>query len=702
MAKSKSSQSKKRSVRQYDSKIRNIGIIAHIDAGKTTVSERILYYSGKEHRLGEVHEGSAKMDWMPEEQERGITITSAATTIYWPHRGDRHRVNLIDTPGHVDFTAEVERSLRVLDGAVGVFCGVGGVEAQSETVWRQANRYGVPRVAFVNKLDRVGSDFFAVVEAMRVRLGANPVIIQIPYGREKDFKGQIDLIDRELLLYEEDSLGAKMILKQIPDDIRPEADRWRDRLIETAAEFDDQLMSSYLDGEDVDPQLIRRALRKGTLAFKIQPVLCGSALRNKGIQPLLEAVCDYLPAPEDIGAVAGTHPKTGQSVQRRLDPDDYLSALAFKSAVDPHGDLTYLRMYSGRLRVGDQVQNVTRENRERIQKIFLMHANEREQIEEALAGEIVALVGLKETYTGDTLCDGKHPILLEALSFPDTVISMAIEPRSIADRDRLLEAVERIARDDPTFRSATDRETGQLVISGMGELHLDIIKERLSREFRVDARIGTPRVAYRQTILGEHVGEGIFERQVGQRAHFAKVSVRIRHDESVDRPLVESRLSKEIVPLEFHPSIEEGVRGAVESGGNLGFPLTKISATIEGAEYRQPEASAVAYVTAAADAVHRAMERAENVLLEPVMRFEIQVPDAYYGAVNNDFNRRRAIIAESELQGDLRLVRGTVPLAEVFGYTTVLRSLTQGRGNISLEPESYAPVPAGVAERFLY
>jgi elongation factor G len=682
----------------HASKIRNIGIIAHIDAGKTTVTERILYYTKKEHRIGEVDEGTAAMDWMPQEQERGITITAAATSLYW----NGYRINLIDTPGHVDFTAEVERSLRVLDGAVGVFCGVGGVEAQSETVWRQANRYRVPRIAFVNKLDRVGSDFFRVLDSIRKRLNAVPVAVELPIGREREFEGVVDLIERREIRFDEESRGEKLLVGEVAPERQEEVEEWRARLLEAAADFDDQVMAAYVEGREVGPAAIRAALRKGTLALKINPVLCGSALKNRGIQPLLDAVLAYLPAPEDVGSVAGIHPKTQQEITRDLTPEARFCALAFKSMSDPHGDLTYLRIYSGRLTLGDQVLNSRNEQKERIQKMFLMHANHRERIESAEAGEIVAVVGLRSTFTGDTLTDPHHPILLERLRFPETVISMAIEPKSTADRDRLQEGLEKLSREDPTFKWREDEETGQLVISGMGELHLEILQDRLFREFKVDANVGKPRVAYRQTVRSTATGEGLFERQIGGKNHFARVRVRVVPEAGSEKPTLENLVKKDVVPLEFIPAIEEGVRGSLESGGTLGFPMIQLRVIIESAEFRPGEASAIGYTTAAALAFEDALTRSEAVVLEPLMRFEIQVPDEYYGGVTNDLNKRRALIRESDVQGPFRMLRGAVPLAEVFGYTTVLRSITQGRGSISLEPEAYTPVPPEVAARFRF
>ncbi|MBI4586037.1 MAG: elongation factor G, partial [Planctomycetes bacterium] len=611
-----------------------------------------------------------------------------------------YRINLIDTPGHVDFTAEVERSLRVLDGAIGVFCGVGGVEAQSETVWRQADKYKVPRLAFVNKLDRVGADFYRVLGSMRRRLGANPVPVQIPCGAEKNFLAVIDLIEKKLLVFDQESMGSKVECHEVPPEQAVEMEEWREKLLDAVAEFDDQALALFLDGQEIPAPVLRRAIRQGTLALKITPVFGGAALRNIGIQPLLDGVTYYLPAPENNKAVNGIHPNSHQRVERPLSPKAPFLALAFKSATDPHGDLTYLRIYSGRLNVGMQILNVGKESRERIQKIFLMHANERQAVESASAGEIVAVVGLKHTITGDSLADPHHPLLLEALRFPDTVISMAMEPKSIADRDRLVAALSKLTRDDPTLQWKSDRETGQLVVSGMGELHLEIVKDLLLREFHVEARVGTPRVAYRQTITQAEKGEGHFERQIGGKMHFARVWVQLLPEERAEKAVVESRVTRDMVPLEFHGAIEEGVRGAIESGGALGFPIIKVRIIIGKAEHRQGESSSIAYAAAGSEAVQKALEKAVVVVLWPIMRFETQTPEAYYGGIVNDLNKRRAVIRETGLQGEMRLIRGLVPLAEVFGYTTVLRSLTQGRGSISMEPESYAPVPPEVAERF--
>jgi elongation factor G len=676
--------------------IRNIGIIAHIDAGKTTVSERILFYSHKEHRMGEVDAGTATMDWMPEEQRRGITITAAATAIEW--KG--HRIHLIDTPGHVDFTAEVERALRVLDGAIGVFCGAAGVQAQSETVWRQADRYKVPRIAFVNKLDRIGASFLRVVESIRGRLGANAVPVQMPIGEEKDFAGVIDLVERRSIRFDEGSLGEKLVVGEIDPELAEEAERRRGKLIESAAEVDDELLEKYLAGEEIPAALLKQAIRRGTLSLKLTPVLCGAALRNKGVQPLLDAVCDYLPAPEDLGVVHGTVPHTGKPVERPVRVDESLAALAFKTVADPHGDLVYVRIYSGRLEEGQQVWNSRTAKRDRAQKLFLMHANDRERLEAAEAGAIIAVVGFKETATGDTLADPSHPILLEPPRFPEAVVSMAIEPVTIADRDKLIDCLGKVAREDPTFRWRADKDTGQLVISGMGELHLEIVKERIAREFKVAATVGSPRVAYRQTISRAAAAEGVFEKQIGGRSHYARVNVRLEPAAGILKPEVSSQLKKDKVPLEFHPAIFDAVREALDSGGFLGFPLIQMRACILDAAFRPGESSAVAYAAAAAQAFHAALQAAGSVILEPVMRFEIQVPDIYYGPVSTDLQKRRAILSETDLAHGLRILRGVVPLAEVFGYPNALRSLSQGRAGISLEPESYLPVPEAVAERF--
>jgi len=639
---------------------------------------------------------------MKEERERGITITAAATTIEWKD----HRVNIIDTPGHVDFTSEVERSLRVLDGAIGIFCGTGGVEAQSETVWRQANRYGVPRIAFVNKLDRVGSDFFRVVDAIRDKLGSNAVPTQIPIGSEKGFDGVVDLLERKAVRFDRESLGEKVVLGEVPPELRGLVETWREVLVEAATEFDDSLLEAYLDGEDVDVDRLRAAIRVGTIAGRLTPVLAGSALRNRGIQPLLDAVCQYLPAPQDLVSVQGVHPHLGRKGKepreeaRRLTVEEPFCGLAFKTFADQHGDLVYVRVYSGVLEAGKQVFNSRTGKKERAAKLYLMHADSREKLERVEAGNIVAVVGLRQTSTGDTISDPAHQIALEPPVFPERVVAMAIEPRAIADRDKLIECLGRLAREDPTFAWREDADTGQLVISGMGELHLEIARNRLEQEFRVDATVGKPRVAYRQTILSRSRGEGVFDRRLGERTQYARVVVEIEPATGLQKPEVVNEIRKDRVPLEFHPAITESLWSSVESGGDFGLPLMQIRARAVDGGVRQGDSSPVAFAAASAAAFEKALEGAGSVVLEPVMRFEIQLPEEYYGGVSNDLNQRRTQIEAVDLAQGLRVIRGLVPLAEAFGYSSQLRSLSQGRGTISLEPQSYAPVPEEVAARF--
>ena len=677
--------------------IRNVGIIAHIDAGKTTVSERILFYSHKEHRIGEVDAGTATMDWMPEEQRRGITITAAATTVEWSD----HRINFVDTPGHVDFTSEVERCLRVLDGAVGVFCGASGVQAQSETVWRQADRYRVPRIVFVNKLDRVGADFFRAIESIRDRLGARPVPVQIPIGTEKSFDGVIDLIERRAVRFDPADQGASLVLGDIPSDLEGLASEWRDRLLEAVVDVDESLLEPYLDGQEISAESIHAALRRGTISGSFTPVFCGAALRNIGVQPLMDGICRYLPDPADAGPIEGLHPKTGAVVHRDVDSGQPLSGLAFKTVADPHADLVYVRIYSGRLVSGAQVFNGRTGKKDRAMALYRMHANHREKLESAEAGDIVAVVGFRDTSTGDSLYESSAPILLEPPMFPDTVIARAVEPRSTADRGKLLEVLEKLSREDPTFRFREDAETSQIVISGMGELHLEVAEHRIGEEFRIDVSVGTPRVAYRQTVRSTARGDVVFESHVGDRSQFARVEVEVFPTGEEATPSVESELSKESVPLEFHPVIREAVETAIRSGGTIGLPLTRVGARVLGAEFRTGESTPVAFSQAATKAVEKAIEEAGVVVLEPVMRFEIDVPDDHYGAVSNDLAQRRATIESVDLVEGRRVVRGIVPLSAVFGYSAILRALTQGRGAISLQPESYQPVPEAVAARFL-
>ncbi len=677
-------------------RMRNIGLIAHIDAGKTTTTERILFYTGKEHRMGEVHEGTATMDWMEEERERGITITAAATTAYWR----QHRINIIDTPGHVDFTAEVERSLRVLDGAIGVFDGVNGVEAQSYSVWRRADRYHVPRLAFVNKVDRTGADFDRAVEEIAEQLRANPLVITFPAGAERNFRGVVDVVRKKFLAFDEASLGKIVIESEIPEDQELAFEHWRERLIDRLTAVDDRLLEKVLAGEEPSSEELVAAIRRATLAGKVTPTYAGAALRNKGIQPLLDGVVDFLPSPLDVGPVEGFDPKNPErKIRRKPSLDEPLCALAFKTQSSPHGELTYLRVYAGRLKTGDMVFNPREEKKERVNQLLLMHANERTRVEEAGAGEIVAAVGLKFTVTGDTLCPTHAPIVLERMDFPETVISMAIEPKTTADRDRLLEVLKKIEREDPTFDMKVDEETGQTIISGMGELHLDVLAHRIAREFHVDARIGKPRVSYRQTIAGAAEGRGLFEREVGQRKLFGAVTLRVEHWEpppgTKERVAFDaSRLKTGALTREMLRAIEEGARSAATGGGTLGYPIINVRISVLDAEYRPAESSEVAYNAAATFAFNEACEKAGLVLLEPVMRIEIQTPDEYYGNIVNDLQGRRAEITDMDVHGDMRVIRGIVPLAEMFGYSTTIRSLSQGRASFTMEPHAYAEAPA--------
>jgi elongation factor G len=673
-------------------RIRNIGIIAHIDAGKTTTTERILYYTGKTHRMGEVHEGMATMDWMPQEKERGITITAAATTCFWRN----HRINIIDTPGHVDFTVEVERSLRVLDGGVVVFDGVAGVEPQSETVWRQADKYGVPRICFVNKLDRTGANFWYCVEMIRERLGARPIPIQIPVGIEANFQGVIDLFERKAILFT-DVLGASPTITEVPEELRDQVEEHREKLIEALAETDDELMARYLEGEELPVADLKRALRKATISGALVPVLCGAALRNKGIQPMLDAVVDYLPSPLDIPPVVGTDPKTGELITRFASDDEPFTALAFKIVADPFiGKLTYFRVYAGKLSAGSYVYNATRNQRERIGRLLLMHANHREEIQEVNAGEICAAVGLKSTYTGDTLCDPSAPIVLETIKFPEPVISQAIEPKTKADQERLGDALSRLAEEDPTFRVRTDPETGQTIISGMGELHLEVIVDRLLREFRVEANVGRPQVAYRETITRPVQAEGRFVRQTGGRGQYGHVWVLF---EPLPRGSGFEFVDKIVggaVPKEYIPAVEAGIREALETGGPHGYPLTDIRATLYDGSYHEVDSSEMAFHIAGSLAVKNGIPRGNPVVLEPIMKVEVIVPEQFLGDVIGDLNARRGHIDGIDVRGNAQVVRAHVPLATMFGYVNDLRSMTQGRATYSMEFSHYQEVPASL------
>jgi elongation factor G len=678
-------------------RIRNIGIVAHIDAGKTTTTERILFYTGRVHRLGEVDEGSATMDWMVQERERGITITSAATTCFWRD----HRINIIDTPGHVDFTIEVERSLRVLDGAVVILSGVEGVQPQSETVWRQADRYHVPRILYVNKMDRVGADFLRVVEMVRERLGAPAVPVQLPVGSEEAFQGVVDLVRMKSILYLDD-LGTRSSETAIPPEMRDLVEAYREKLLEAAAECDDAVMAKYLDGQPLSEADLKRALRKGTLAGKLVPVLAGSSFRNKGVQPLLDAVVDYLPSPLDVGAVRGTNPRTGEPEERPVDEQAPFCALAFKIMTDPYvGKLTYFRVYSGTLRAGSYVFNATRGVRERVSRILLMHANHREDIPEATAGNVVAAVGLRETTTGDTLCEESAPIVLEPIQFPEPVISVAVEPKTKADSDKLSAALAKLAEEDPSFRVRFDPETGQTLIAGMGELHLEIITDRRVREFKVEAHVGRPQVAYRETIRQPARGEGRFIRQTGGRGQYGHAVVEIEPLPRGGGFEFVDRITGGVIPKEFIKPVEEGVREAMETGVLAGYPVVDVRVTLVDGSYHEVDSSELAFKIAGSLAFKDAAQKAKPVLLEPVMKVEVTTPEAYMGDVLADLNARRGRIQAMEQRQGLRVITALVPLAEMFGYATDLRSRTQGRAVYTMEFSHYEEVPATVAEQVL-
>jgi elongation factor G len=671
-------------------RLRNIGIVAHIDAGKTTVSERILFYSGRVHKMGEVHEGSTVMDWMVQEQERGITITSAATTLQW----DGHPVNLIDTPGHVDFTAEVERSLRVLDGAVGVFCGVAGVQPQSETVWRQAKRYGVPCLAFVNKMDRMGARFDFVVESLRERLRAPVAVIQLPWGAEEAFRGAVDLIRMRALEFDESVQGARVVESSVPAELAVEAEAARAALCETVAEADEATLDAYLASPDLPADVLVAGLRRATIAGRLVPVLCGSALRNKGIQPLLDAVVDFLPSPLEVPSIRGHHPKTGADVERHASDAEPLAALAFKIATDPYvGKLAFIRIYSGVLKKGQNVFNPRTRKRERVQRIVALHANHREDVEALHAGEIGGLAGMKGLTTGDTLCAENQPVLLERIQFPEPVIAMAIEPRSSADRPALDAALAALADEDPTFRVTADAETGQRLISGMGELHLDIIRDRLLREFRVQGNAGRPMVSYRETITRSASAAHRFQREIGGAVQFAEVGLAVGPNARGGGNSVEFDVAEKQIPAQFRESVEEGVRDALLTGVLGSYALVDVAVRVTGGGFREEDSTEVAFKTAAVMALREALGAAGPVLLEPVMAVEVVTPDAHMGDVLSDLNARRGRVREMEAQDGSQIVRAEAPLVEMFGYATALRSLTKGRASYTMEPRRFEVVP---------
>lgn len=672
---------------------RNIGIMAHIDAGKTTTTERILFYTGKVHRIGETHDGGATMDWMAQERERGITITSAATTCHW--KG--HRVNIIDTPGHVDFTVEVERSLRVLDGAVAVFCSVGGVEPQSETVWRQADKYHVPRLAYINKMDRVGADFQRGLDMIADRLGANPVPIQWPIGSEDTFRGIVDLVEMKAHVYVDD-LGTSEE-KEIPEEIADDVEMARQLLIEKVAETDEELTMKYLEGEDISPEELKVALRKACIDVNLIPVLCGSSFKNKGVQLLLDAVVDYLPSPGDLPSVVGTNPTTSAEEERALNDDQPFAGLAFKIMADPYvGRLAFFRVYSGTLSSGSYVLNVSTGKRERVGRILLMHANHREEVSRVYSGDIAAIVGLKDTSTGDSLADEKKPILLESLEFPEPVINLAVEPKSKADQDKLGIALQRLAEEDPTFKVYTDEETGQTIIAGMGELHLEIIVDRLLREFKVEANIGKPQVAYRETITKAVKSEGKFVRQSGGRGQYGHVVLEVEPNEAGAGFLFENKIVGGAVPREYVGPVEAGIKEAMLSGVVAGFPMVDVKVAIVDGSYHEVDSSELAFKIAGSMGFKDACRKASPVLLEPMMRLEVVTPDDFMGDVMGDMNSRRGKIEGMEQRGNAQVVRGFVPLAEMFGYATALRSMTQGRAQHTMSFAHYELVPRNLAE----
>ncbi|GJL52850.1 MAG: elongation factor G 2 [Nitrospirales bacterium] len=672
--------------------------MAHIDAGKTTTTERILFYTGVSHRIGEVHEGAAQMDWMEQERERGITITSAATTCFW---GD-HRINIIDTPGHVDFTIEVERSLRVLDGAVAVFDSVQGVEPQSETVWRQADKYQVPRIAFMNKMDRVGADYFAGIQTMVDRLGANPVPIQLPYGKEEALRGLFDLVEMKAYVYDDESLGAAYAVEDIPEEFLGLAQEYREKMIDAVAEYDDSVMERYLDGEELTADEIKRAIRAGTISMKITPIFCGSAFKNKGVQPLLDAVVNFLPSPLDLPPVVGVDPKQGGELSRRPELDEPFSALAFKIMSDPFaGQLTYFRVYSGRLSTGSYIYNVTQGKKERVGRLLKMHANKREDIDEVFAGDIAAAVGLKDSRTGDTLCDEKHPILLEVIKFPEPVISLAVEPKTKQDLEKLGFSLGKLAQEDPSFHVKTDEETGQTLISGMGELHLEIIVDRLLREFKVQANVGKPEVAYRETIKKAANAEGKYVKQTGGRGQYGHVLLTVEPGEPGVGLEFVNKIVGGAIPREYIPAVEKGVRERLESGVLAGYPMRDLKVTLFDGSYHDVDSNEMAFKIAASMAFEAACRKADPTLLEPIMKVEVLVPQDFMGDVIGDLNSRRGKVHGIKARASSQAVDAAVPLSEMFGYATDLRSKTQGRATYSMEFEEYEAVPKQLAQQII-
>jgi len=671
--------------------------MAHIDAGKTTTTERILYYTGITYKIGEVHEGTAVMDWMVQEQERGITITSAATTCFW--KG--HKINIIDTPGHVDFTIEVERALRVLDGAVAVFDSVAGVEPQSETVWRQADKYKVPRIAFMNKMDRAGADFFMGVQSMVDRLGANPVPVQIPIGAEESFRGPIDLVEMKAVCFDDETIGAKYVEGAIPDDMMSAARQYREKMLEALSDVDENIMEKFLGGREISAEEIRAALRKGTIQLKLTPVVCGSAFKNKGVQQLLDAIVDYLPSPLDVPPILGTKPGNGSEIARKADVNEPFSALAFKVMTDPYvGQLTFIRVYSGMLSAGSYIYNSTKDTKERVGRLLKMHANKREEIKEISAGDIAAVVGLKSTLTGDTLCDEKSQVVLEAMEFPDPVISVAIEPKTKADQEKLYEALGKLAQEDPSFRIAFNEETGQTIISGMGELHLEIIVDRLLREFKVGANVGKPQVAYRETIRTASKAEGKFIKQSGGRGQYGHVYLKLEPVSGKGFEFV-NKIVGGSIPREYIPAVEKGVKEAMDSGVLAGYPVVDVKVTLYDGSYHEVDSSEMAFKIAGSIGFKEAAKKAMPVLLEPMMSIEVVTPENYMGDVIGDLNSRRGKIQQMEKRGNAQVIKAQVPLSGMFGYATDLRSKTQGRATYTMQFSHYEDVPKSISDAII-
>ncbi len=678
-------------------KTRDIGIIAHIDAGKTTVTERVLFYTGISHKIGEVHKGEAIMDWMEQEKERGITITSAATTCHWLE----YRINIIDTPGHIDFTAEVQRSLRVLDGAVVIFDGVAGVEAQSETVWHQADEYEVPRICFINKLDRTGASFEKALESIQHKLTKNAVPVQIPIGQEADFQGVIDLLSQKALYFEGD-FGQNVIVKEIPEELKEKAEKFHKEMVEKIAAEDEELLEKFLGNKKISSEDLRKVLRKATLSSHLVPIFAGAALRNKGIQPLLDAVCYYLPSPQDLPPVQGTDPRTGEATERKAKDSEHFSALVFKIASDPYvGSLSYFRVYSGKLTKGSYALNTATGEKERIGRILRMHANSRSELDEVFAGDIAATVGLKKTSTGHTLCDAEKPILLERVIFPEPVISVRITPETKADQEKLIQAMKKLSEEDPTFKIKEDLETGETIISGMGELHLEILQDRMKREFKVAATAGKPQVAYKETILAENQAEGKYIRQSGGRGQYGHVWLKVKPRERGEGFEFLNKIKGGVIPQEFIPAVKKGVKEAIDKGVVAGYPMVDIEVTLYDGSFHEVDSSEVAFKIAASQALQAASKKASPCLLEPIMKIEVVMPEEFFGDIIGDLNKRRGIIEETKDRRSLKVVEGKVPLAEMFGYATSLRSLTQGRGTFTMEFERYDKMPDNITQEII-